>query len=216
MEVNYELTAADIAALTWHHAQTSPLLRRYYWLGLLLPPALYLLFVLVLFGAGQTSSLLFPLTFAFIYALLYPRLRRQRIDRHVRQLVGEGRNRGTLGRHRLVIGETGLVDSTEVGESKTLWAGIERVEEHGDYIFIYKSALSAYIVPKRAFRDLHQSGQFFAAAQAYQQQSYRGQIPPGAAPQAGGGSGHEPPTPHYNERELTPVQRVFHDGAEEQ
>jgi hypothetical protein len=216
MEVNYELTADDLAALTWHHSQTSPLMRRYYWVGLLLPPAAYLLLALLFLGAGQPSFYLFPLLFSFAYLLLFPRLRRRRINSYVRRLVREGRNKGTLGPHRMAISREGLVDATEVGEAKTLWAGIERVEESADYIFIYKSALSAYVVPKRAFRDAHQSGQFFAAARAYQQQPAAGYIPPGATPPGGTGGGHLPPTPHYNERALTPVERLFDDESEGQ
>jgi hypothetical protein len=191
-------------------------MRRYYWVGLLLPPAAYLLLAFLFVGTGLLSFYLFPLIFSLIYVLLFPRLRRRQINGYVRRLVSEGRNRGTLGPHRMAISREGLVDATDVGEAKTLWAGIERVEESADYIFLYKSALSAYVVPKRAFRDAHQGGQFFAAARAYQQQSAAGYISPSATPPGGIGGGHLPPTPHYNERELTPVQRLFDDDSEGQ
>src|SRR5215207_1120353 len=85
MEVNYELTADDLAALTWHHSQTSPLMRRYYWVGLLPPPAAYLLLFLLFLGTGQPSFYLFPLLFSFVYVLLFPRLRRRRINSYVRR-----------------------------------------------------------------------------------------------------------------------------------
>jgi hypothetical protein len=218
MEITYDLTPEDLTALTWHHSTTSSTMKRYFWVGLLLPPLMCLLVILMLEDL-ELSALAIPLVFAMAWILSYSYQRRRRVNRYIQRLVREGRNRGTLGPHKMVLEERGLFDSTDVSESRTSWIGIERVEENERYIFLYKSALTAYVVPKRAFNDQRQAQQFFSVAKAFQQRAES------TSNQTSDQTDHvkqieekksafEPPTAHFDDRHLSPVQRLFSDDEQ--
>ena len=63
----------------------------------------------------------------------------------------EKAGKGLLGTHTLELTESGLVETTWVGESRSSWVGVDRVEQDESYIYIYMSAIVAHVVPKRAF-----------------------------------------------------------------
>lgn len=44
-------------------------------------------------------------------------------------------------------------ESTKHSDYKVEWLGIERVQKTGDFVFLYVTAISAFIIPKRAFSD---------------------------------------------------------------
>jgi hypothetical protein len=102
--------------------------------------------------------------FAFLLQWFLERL----VVRHaIRSLLRDERpGRGQLGRHRLVLGEDGLVESTAVNESRTAWSGVDRVEQSADYIFIYTSPAAAHVIPKRAFSDPQEADAFFRLARS--------------------------------------------------
>ena len=116
-------------------------------------------------GDGFTLS---PLSLVFlavpllIVLLLQWILERWVLRRVIRHLLKDERpNRGQLGRHRVVLGEDGLRESTAVSESRTTWAGVDRVEQSADYIYIYVSPAAAHVIPKRAFRDTAAAAAFY-------------------------------------------------------
>ena len=78
-------------------------------------------------------------------------------------------DRGLLGRHRLVLSDEGLAESTTVGESRTSWAGVDRVEQNPDYIYIYTSLVGAHVIPKRAFSDGQEAERFYQFSLARKQ-----------------------------------------------
>ena len=73
-------------------------------------------------------------------------------------------NKGQLGRHKVVLNEGELIESTAVGESRILWAGVDRVEQNQEYIFIYTQPHAAHIIPKRAFNNAQAAESFYQLA----------------------------------------------------
>jgi hypothetical protein len=90
------------------------------------------------------------------------------VIRHaIRQLLKDERpDRGQLGRHRVILSDDGVVESTAVNQSRTAWAGVDRVEQSSDYIFLYTSPAAAHVIPKRAFKDAEQAEAFFRLARS--------------------------------------------------
>jgi hypothetical protein len=167
MEVEYELTPDDLYAFQWRAATESPLARRTprkVYLGWFLA----LLLIAVMPAIGADGFVISRVNFTFlliafpIVALLQWFLERRLIRRAIQHLLMQERpGRGQLGRHRLVLTEDGLVESTAVGESRTSWAGVDRVEQNPDYIFIYTAPAAAHVIPKRAFRDVREAERFY-------------------------------------------------------
>src|SRR6185436_8528280 len=84
------------------------------------------------------------------------------VRRFINKTLKEERpERGQLGKHKVVLSETGLVESTVVNESSRTWAGIDRIEQDSNYIFIYVAPLMAIIIPKRAFKDVAAAKAFY-------------------------------------------------------
>jgi hypothetical protein len=87
---------------------------------------------------------------------------RRLMRRAILQLLKEEKpGRGQLGRHKVVLTESDVVESTAVGESRTSWAGVHRIEQNPRYIFIYTSPAGAHVIPKRAFRDTQEAERFY-------------------------------------------------------
>ena len=81
--------------------------------------------------------------------------------RLIRQLLKDEKpGRGQVGRHKVVLSDAGVVESTDVSESRTSWAGVDRVEQNAEYIFIYTSPAAAHVIPKRAFSGHGGGGSF--------------------------------------------------------
>jgi YcxB-like protein len=84
------------------------------------------------------------------------------IRRAILQLLKDEKpGKGQLGKHRIVLSGDGLVESTAVGESRTSWAGVDRIEQDRDHLFIYVSPAAAHVIPKRAFRDTQEAEAFY-------------------------------------------------------
>ena len=71
------------------------------------------------------------------------------IARGARRLYQDGKNKGTLGWHRLLVSNEGLREENEVGASDVRFDGVENVSETESYVYIYVSAVSAHIVPRK-------------------------------------------------------------------
>ena len=172
MDVEYEITADDLYAFHWRSVFTSPRGRRnmrkayiYTFLVLLL------LTILPAIGSDgfvftRGSFLFLAVTYPVILVLqwlIYRWLARRGI---LRLLKEYGPNKGQLGWHKLVLNASDLVETTAVGESRTLWPGVDRVEQNENYIFIYTQPHAAHIIPKRAFNDGQAAESFYHFARS--------------------------------------------------
>jgi len=166
MELEYELTRDDLYAFQWRAAFTSPRarrVRRWVYLGWLLAIVLFS----ILPAVGRDGFVISRVSFTFLF-IAYPAvvvaqwfLERRLMRRALLRLLDEEKpGRGQLGKHRLVVNGNGLIESTAVGESRTSWAGVDRIEQSPEYIYVYTSAAAAHVVPKRAFRDVNEAEAF--------------------------------------------------------
>jgi hypothetical protein len=167
MEVEYDLTRDDLYAFQWRAAFSSSIGRRArskvyaYWL-------LALLLCSAMPAIGSDGFVISRVNFTFL-VVAFPAgvlaqwyLERRLTRRAILQLLKQERpDRGQLGRHRVVINEGGVAESTAVGESHTSWAGVDRIEQNPEYIFIYTSRAGAHVIPKRVFRDMQEAEGFY-------------------------------------------------------
>jgi hypothetical protein len=172
MEVEYEITRDDLFAFQWRAAFDSPRgrrIRRWSYLGWLLAVVLFA-FVPAIGPHGITLSrvsVTFIVVAFAIGALLQWTLETRLMRFLIRRLLRDEKpERGQLGVHRLALDEEGVVERTAVNESRTTWAGVDRVEQDADYIFIYSSPAAAHVVPRRAFGDLQRAQAFHEFARA--------------------------------------------------
>jgi hypothetical protein len=156
-EVSYELTTDDLFAFQWRAYRMSAA-------GARARRTRYVSVVLIALGVTTLPSLFagYPvvtwfnaLAFVVVLSVIAPvsgvlerRLTRSAILEFVRR---EKPGKGQLGRHTIALHEDGVVETTATGEMRTMWAGVDRVEDDDTYIFLYTAAAMAHVIPKRAF-----------------------------------------------------------------
>lgn len=176
MTAEYEITKDDLLAFNLYHYQHSPTARRQY-LGLWLVPAFIWLLVCTgiwyLSDRGRGTPLrafleLLPLFCgAPAYLIVFPWTYRRKLRKMVDSMVGEGRNRGVFGRHRVTISSESVSESGEHGQTSTTWRAVERVAATDERAYIYTNALAAIVVPCRAFADSSQFEEFVRTARGH-------------------------------------------------
>jgi hypothetical protein len=73
-----------------------------------------------------------------------PSVSRKQIER----LYPQQDNRGVLCEHTVELTEAGVVETTNTGEQKTVFAGILRIVDSDNHAFIFIGSQMAYVIPK--------------------------------------------------------------------
>lgn len=180
MTAEYQLTKDDLIAFNLYHHFHSPTARRRYLRSWLVPAFIWLLICTGIWyladrergTALRTFLDLLPLFGGVpLYLMYFPWTYRRRLRKMIAGMVSEGRNRGLFCRHRVAISPDGITDSGEFGQASTAWRAVERVAQGGDRAFVYTDALTAIIVPRRAFAASTQFEEFVRLATHYHEKA---------------------------------------------
>lgn len=94
------------------------------------------------------------LVMGILWFIFYPKYFYRHVLRQVRKMLKEGKSDGLLGEHLLVVSEEGIVETTSKGEMKANWSSMEKFAEDEHCFYLYNTALSACIIPKREIEDV--------------------------------------------------------------
>lgn len=173
MQVQYQLDVNDIVAFNLHHMRKSRNTRRRIRVTQAWGVGLALAVAVMLPRWGMGARTLFFTVYALFLLFWFPAYYRWSVERNTRKLYSEGQNKGVLGNHIVALAADGVTEISDVGESRTAWSGIEKVEANEDYIFLYTGSLQAHVIPKRAFLDEDEYAEFFQLARVYHSGSPR-------------------------------------------
>lgn len=157
MKIKYYLTEDDYIHFNLFHIKNSITAKR------ALNIQRYVIPIILLFITYFTSLLdddLFkPLFITSIFTIIiwlvfYPKYFYYIFIRNVRKMIKEERNDGLLGEHSMILTEEGIVDTSSNRETKVTWSGIKSFKEDNENLYLYNSAVSAYILPKRGIDHL--------------------------------------------------------------
>jgi hypothetical protein len=109
--------------------------------------------------------------FAAVYAVIYPWRYRTHVGKLMKKLLAEGENKGLIGPRRLSITPESLNGATAFGESVTKWTAVEKIVVVEEYAYIHTGAMSAFIIPKRAFADDRAFQTFVETAERYRHEA---------------------------------------------
>jgi len=180
MTAEYELTKDDWSAFNLYHHFHSPTARRQYrraWVSSVLIVLLVCLGISVLASLNSPNPLstfmaLLPLFSAVVLAIpWFPWVYRRKLKRIVAGMIGEGRNRTLLGRQRVTISREFITRSGDFDQTTVRWSAVERVIKDKNHAFVYTSALTAIIVPRRAFADTVAFDAFVLKSTEYHQEA---------------------------------------------
>ena len=167
MEVEYRIEPKDITAFYRLHFESSPSTQHSYRMGYVWLTILALLFGIVTSAWQNWWSFMFWFVFLITCLIAYRPLVYWDINRSGQKIQKAGRNKGIWGQHKITLQENELIEISAAGESRTLWAAVERLEQNEEYIFIYTSSMAAHVIPKHAFPDKQQAERFYSTARAY-------------------------------------------------
>lgn len=156
MKIDYHLTEEDYVNFTLYHSRHSEVAKKALNMQRFISPVLFLAVAFLFSKMGEiplSISLASFGTISVLWILFYPKHYYRLIERQAKKMIKEGKNDGLLGDHTLIMTEKGLVDSTAKGETRLTWSGIQQLKEDPHYFYLYNSAVSAYILPKRNLED---------------------------------------------------------------
>jgi len=157
MQIQFKLTEEDFLNFNLYHVKHSKTATRALRLQQFLIPLLYVLaaFIFSMIGDMPFLFLLVPfLVLSVVWIFLAPKFFYSSVMRNVKKMLKEGKAGGITGNYTMTLTEEGLAESTPIEEKKTRWDGITSFQEDDDYFYLYNSAVSAYILPKRALKNI--------------------------------------------------------------
>ena len=178
--VECDLTKDDWSAFNYYRHFHSPTGRRQYlraWFSSVVVVLFVCLGISLLASLnsptpGATFLALIPLYTGALFCLVwFPWAYRRKVRKIVAGVLGEGRNRTLLGKQRVAISPEGITKSSDFDRMTVAWSGIERVIKDKAHAYVYTSAWSAIIVPRRAFTDDVGFDEFVALATQYHKEA---------------------------------------------
>lgn len=161
MDLEYELTKQDYIDFNIYHMTSSVTMKRSLFIQRFIIPIIFL--VLPIFLIKITDIPLWYWYSVFIilsvlWVVFYKKFLIKSVERRISKILDEGKTTGILGVHHFSFTEEGIVDKTEFSETK--YNVIEKVVESEKHIFIYVSAVMAYIIPIRIFNSVDVKSKF--------------------------------------------------------
>ena len=89
------------------------------------------------------------------------------LRRHVAKSLRAGKNQGIFCRKRVTLTPESIAETSDFQQSATRWPVVERIVRDGAYAYIYLSAVSALVVPQRAFASAAAFEEFVRTAERY-------------------------------------------------
>jgi hypothetical protein len=149
MEVTYRTTAEDYVAFCQHALSDSRVFRRNYLAVWLAVPALLIVGGLAHYSYSRWDTTMTLVAVATPTCLLaYPPLHRLWVSSYLRRYTAQAGTRGVVGD---ILTTESLAVITETTRSEVHWRDVHRIDEEGDYTFIYVTPLGAAIVPRHGF-----------------------------------------------------------------
>jgi len=156
MEVEFDLTLEDLVAFNEYHCAHSPTIQAQFRRGWWSFPVMVIIGWLVLAAySGQfaqfASDHWFWLLSVPFWLFWFPWRWHGHQRKNALGLLNEGENVGVIGRQRITITPEAVMQSNAYREVRTRWEVVEKIVRTDHHVFIYVSALSAHILPRRAF-----------------------------------------------------------------
>lgn len=163
MEIEYNINRQDYLDFNLFHTKYSETIRKAIFKNryiISLSYFIFPLFALITDIPAWYWLILSILTYV-IWILVYPKYYEYKLNKIVSKILSEDKN-NILGDKSISLEEEGIIASDISSESKTNWSGIVSIEETENHIFIFKSSVSAYIIPIRAFINKDEKENFMS------------------------------------------------------
>lgn len=156
MKVDFDVEKEHLIDFSLHNIKNSKEIKRIVKVQRYLTPFAFLFFALLI-GAYRNDFKTWLLVFVGMYiawVALYPKIYmasvRKSVKKNIEELNGK---KDKIGHCRLIIKDDGLVEESNVRTNKTKWEDLVRLVETDEYMFVYNTDNSAYVIPKDRFEN---------------------------------------------------------------
>lgn len=169
MKITYDLTIDDMVAFNQYHNSTSPTVKRTKYRLIFVASFIAIGLSLVIKPTPEFTRLemvTVAVGYSIFCFLLTLYLFRSSARRFIPRLLKESSNKGLIGWHELEVDKDGLVEKTEVNETRHSWLGISKIVETETHAFIFVSSIMAHVIPKNSISSGNVD-QFITQAKLY-------------------------------------------------
>jgi hypothetical protein len=164
MKIQYNVTMKNLVDFNLYHVKHSKYFKVRFAMLMLLMPAIMGAFVLTMLAMGGLDLFSGVIAaFASVsWLFIYPGLFRKGLAKSVSRMFAEGKNSEVLTLHTLSIDNGKLIEETVHSKSELEMSSIERIVETPEYVFIYLSAVTAHVIPRKEIKDSRLLDEFVA------------------------------------------------------
>jgi hypothetical protein len=163
-KLEYEVSQEDFIAFNLDYWRTTASAQSRFRRSRLLLAALYVILAAAMYlgfrGLAGAVSGGFMLAFGALQSFLARRAAERRIAKACRSMTAGKDAHRVLGKKGLMVEGGNLVTEEEGGSGVFALSGIERIGESEACLFLYRDAISAFIIPKSAFSGPEEMAEF--------------------------------------------------------
>lgn len=154
MKIRYTIEFDDLKAFWQDFINTSALVRRQRIIFVISFAAIFLLLGLRLaVRDGSFTPLLVFALLGTVFLSLFWKFGKCVSEKRPRKIFPTEENKGLLCEHTLEVTDTGVIETTPVGQNITNWTGILRIVETPSHAFIYIGSNMAHVIPRARLLD---------------------------------------------------------------
>jgi YcxB-like protein len=163
MKIEFDLTKEDYLQFNLHHMANSKTVKKSLFIQQYISSTIFLIVPFIAVKITDVPLIVWLVCFSIIYLLWifqYPKFFNSIVIRRLEKMLEESNSKNLYGIYTIDLTEDGVHEISKSGETKINWNSIVKVEETDSYIFIYNTAISAYIIPGTAFPDNNERAEF--------------------------------------------------------
>lgn len=155
MIFNYVLTEQDYIEFNIFHYSNSPAMKKQQIFMVVSVPVVLILIALFYILFIRPESIIAPILIciliSFVWVLGFPMIMKNQIKKQVTKLMDEGKKDDLTGEFTMIIDEEGITDGNTCRTVKSSFDTIEKITMDDKRLYIYNSAMSAFMIPHSAF-----------------------------------------------------------------
>lgn len=170
MELVFDLTKEDYINFNIDHLHISEVTKKRIFFQRYIFSLIFLVVPFIIVKVTDMNFWYWMIVFviAYIYnVVFYNKRLEKRIIKHVNKLLKETNSKALIGKKILKVSKKGIEQISDVETSNTKWSAIEKMVEYPEYIYIYNTAISAYIIPTRIFGNHSEQLEFLKLVRSY-------------------------------------------------
>jgi hypothetical protein len=150
VEIKYRVTEEDIYAFNDFHSKNSKTLQKtirrhsFFW-----PFAFIVVGIIQQLVFQDTIGFILFIILGVLWGAFVPKYYYWWRRRMVKKLYSEGSNEGYIGDHSLTADGNGIKEISGLGQTILHWSAIKKIEMNENHGFIYLTAISAIVIPKK-------------------------------------------------------------------